>query len=573
VPAEPAALPQIPAQSSALGRVWRQRGDGVAAFERPGLPEVIARLLSARGIRDAATADAFLSGALERGHDPFLLPQMEQAVERIIRALRGGELIAVFGDYDVDGVTATAILVEGLTGLGGNVIPYLPNRFIEGYGVNRAALSELHARGATLVITADCGINAVEEVDFANELGLEVIVADHHSIPPRLPAAVALIDPKLEGCTYPTTELAACGIAHKLVQAVAERLGAAYDHRTHLDLVALGTVCDMAPLVGENRWFVRHGLKALARTQRPGLRALAQLSGSDLARADAETLGFRLGPRLNAAGRLADARLAYELITTPDERRARELASRLNVLNTERQRRTVEAVTLAQQLVENHHAEAPLLVVGHATISQGIVGLVAARLAELFGRPAFVYEEGPELSRGSARGTRDFDVVAALQAASDLLVRFGGHRAAGGFTVESARIPALRAFLEELAAEQRAAADEPLVVEYDDDLDLDAFGPAESRWLRYLEPFGQANPEPLFRVRGLRVESCKRVGADGRHLVLGLRTPARVWRGIAFGLADAAPAPGSTIDALLAYRLDDRGRPDLHVKDFAPAAP
>ncbi len=558
-------------QKTATGKQWRRRGGTATAFQHPRLPVAINRLLSNRGLRSVEEAESFLRGDLDREHDPNDLPNIEAALRRIAGAVRDGELIAVFGDYDVDGVTGTAILVEGISALGGRVIPYLPHRFTEGYGVNNAALSDLRGRGVSLVITVDCGISNAEEVDFANEIGLDVVVVDHHEVPARVPAAVALVDPKLDGCRYPCTELAACGVAFKLLIALSDFLGRPYDPEQHLDLVALGTVCDMAPLRGENRSLVRKGLRSLRRTRRPGLRALAAASGSDLSRADAETLGFRLGPRLNAAGRLDHARLAYELVTTHDQQRAEELARQLDRLNAERQRLTAIAVEISQGLVDGDQAGAPLLMIGHAEISQGIVGLVASRLADTYNRPAIVYERGEETCRGSARSIAQFNIVEALQQAQPLLTRFGGHRQAGGFSAPTRNIEALREQLIAWAGERLATEDLTPVLEYDDDLDLDSYGAQEFKWMSFLEPFGLGNPEPLFVARGLTVVESRAVGADSTHLKLRLRSANAVWPAIAFGLAHASSQNGAKIDALIAIKLDDRGRPDLHVKDFAPS--
>jgi single-stranded-DNA-specific exonuclease len=500
----------------------------------------------------------------------MLLPQVEKALSRLELAIRDHELIGIFGDFDVDGVTATAILVEGLTALGGRAIPYLPDRFAEGYGVNNAALSRLKAQGVSLVVTADCGISNAAEVDFAHEIGLDVIVVDHHSIPERLPDAVALVDPKLPGCEYPCQELAACGVAFKLLGALGEHLGRPYQSEMHLDLVALGTVCDLAPMQGENRSFVRKGLRALAKTRRPGLWALAEFGRFDLEKADAEMLGFRIGPRLNAAGRIAHAGLAYELITTHDEGRARELALKLEHLNVERQRITREAVALSEALLAQEPKGAPLVMVGHAEIHQGIVGLVAGRLAEAHRRPAFVYQYVDGYCKGSARSIPEFNVVAALQSAQHLLSRFGGHRQAGGFTVPRENMPALREFLTANAQEQLAGRDLQPILEFDEEVELHELGPRELQWLPYLQPHGIGNPEPVFVARGLTVSESRPVGGDRTHLRLRLRSGTTAWPGIAFGLAHAAPRTGEKVDVAFVLRTDNRGRPDLHVRDLAP---
>lgn len=555
---------------TATGRRWRRRSEHPATLTHARLPLFVTRFLGSRGITSPEAAELFLRADLDRIHDPMDLPNIKPALQRIERAIGGGELIAAFGDFDVDGVTGAAILVEGITGLGGKAIPYLPDRFTEGYGVNNQALTELHRRGVSLVITVDCGISAAAEVDYANEIGLDVIVVDHHTPSERLPDAIAVVDPKLDGCRYPCTELAACGVAFKLITALAEHLGRPYDPEQHLDLVALGTVCDMAPLDGENRYLVRKGLRSLRTSSRPGLWALAEIARADLGKCTAETLGFILGPRLNAAGRLDHADLAYELVTTRDEARARDLASKLQQLNSERQRLTAEAAEISKQLVASDPGDSPLLMVGHDQISQGIVGLVASRLVETYQRPAIVYERGETVCKGSARSIPQFNIVEALRDAQPLLTRFGGHRQAGGFSAETRNIEALRERLAAWTRVQLAGIDLTPVLDYDDEIDLRLIGPETLKWLPFFEPHGLGNPEPLFVGRGLTVAESRAVG-DGTHLKLRLRSGDTIWPGIAFGLAHEAPAIGSRIDAAFVIKKSDRGGVDLHVRDFAPA--
>jgi single-stranded-DNA-specific exonuclease len=556
---------------SATGKRWLRRATLGDTAGHPRLPDLIDRLVGERGAVSPAGAEAFLRADLDGPHDPLLLPNLPAALDRIERALRAGEQIAVYGDYDVDGVTATAILVEAIGALGGRVRPYLPHRFSEGYGVNAAALSALHDDGVALVITVDCGISAAAEVAHANERGLDVIVLDHHAIPATLPDAVAVIDPKLDGCVYPCIELCAGALAYKLAGALAARVGGDYDAESHIDLAGLATICDMAPLLGENRVIARRGLAALGSTKRPGLHALARAGGFDLRSTDGDLFGYRIGPRLNAAGRLDHAYVAYELLTTRDERRAHELATELERLNRTRQAETVRAIALAESLLlAEGGCEAPLIFVGHEQMPQGIVGLVASRLAERHNRPAFVFERGDELSRGSARGIPAFDVVGALQDSARLLQRHGGHHQAGGFTVANEHLPALR---ERLLAHAEAAltgADLSPVVEHDGLIDLDAEAEMLLKWRNHLGPFGVGNPEPLLLAEGLTVLDARAVG-DGSHLKLRLRGHGRAWSAIAFGLAAYAPAPGGSIDALLHVRPGRNGTVDLHLRDFAVA--
>ena len=332
-------LATMPA-ATATGKRWRMRGrfPDDALQGAPGQP-LVRHLMWHRGVRTAAEARAFTL-ARDPAYDALLLPDIEPALDRIVRAIEAGELIAVYGDFDVDGVTASAILIEALGDAGAKVIPYIPDRFSEGYGVNIAAIETLHKKGATLIITVDCGTSSVDEIKRARALGIDTIVLDHHTVPPVLPPAVALVNPKRPDAQYPETELSSGGLAFKLVSALCDRLGRPFVPERYLDLVALSTVCDMVPLRGENRWLVREGIRALARTQRPGLRALMEAAGSDPLRVDASTIGFVIGPRLNAAGRLDHARRALDLLLETDPDRAREMAQHLGELNRQRQTAT-----------------------------------------------------------------------------------------------------------------------------------------------------------------------------------------------------------------------------------------
>ena len=532
-------------------------------------PPLIARLLAARGIETEAQASAFLRVEPGAHPDPRLLPDIEPAIDRILAAIADGEPIAVYGDFDVDGVTATAILTEGLRDFGARVIPYIPNRFREGYGVNLPALVALHAQGAQLVITVDCGISATEELRAARALGLDAIVLDHHEVPSSgLPAAVAAIDPKRPDSPYPSRDLCSGALALRLLEALYEAAHRALDASRYLDLAALATVCDMVPLQGENRDLVKAGLPAIAATRRPGLRALLRISSAAGEVPTAETLGFRVGPRLNAAGRLNDAADALEILMTGDPTRAAMLAERLDQLNRRRQQMVESATLLASDLVARESAGAPVLVVGDARISRGIVGLIATRLVETYQRPAFVYEHGEECCTGSARGVPGFDVVAALDSSADLLLRHGGHRAAGGFTVGTTNLEAFRARLQAAALSQFAGQELSGALEVEAEAPLHALDSLALRHLRRFAPCGTGNPNPLLLSRGVTVTE-RRVVGKGKHLQLRLRDGA-TWRAIAFGRAADAPALGSSLD--IVYAIDAGSGnygPSLRLVDLA----
>ncbi|MEI2692089.1 MAG: single-stranded-DNA-specific exonuclease RecJ [Anaerolineae bacterium] len=497
--------------------------------------EMLVQLLWNRGIHDPADVEAFLAGET-RLDDPFRIKGMNEAVTRIRRAIRLGERMVVYGDFDADGVTATALLVQALSALGGFVRPYIPHRVDEGYGLNNNALAELERDGQQLVITVDCGIRSVEEVAFANRLGLDVIITDHHSIGPELPPALAAINPKRSDCPYPFKGLAGVGLAYKLAQALLRshrqtpiRSGLAVDlpEADLLDLVALGTVADLAPLLEENRTLVQRGLAQLNRTQRPGLQAMMGVAGVAPGKVTATSIGFALGPRLNVAGRLDSAMLSYELLTTNDVFTAAKLAKQLNEINVRRQQITAEAFEQAQAQVEANDAKDFLHVAASEQFLAGIVGLVAGRLAEQYYRPAIVMELGPQQSRGSARSIAEFDITAALDrcAQENLLVRHGGHAAAAGLTVDNRKLPALTNRLREIAAEELAGKDLAPSLLIDMEVILGHNDFAKLAQLQQMEPTGYANPQPRLLSRRAQVRDTRQVGAGGAHLKLSLSDP------------------------------------------------
>lgn len=527
-------------------------------------PPLIGRLLANRGVGTATEARAFFDGETPAGAPA--LPDLEPAVARLAQACRAGEAIAVFGDFDVDGVTAAAILTEGLASLDARPIPYLPHRVDEGYGLNKQAIESLRGMGATLLVTADCGTSSRDEVAHARRLDMDVVVLDHHTVPPQLPAGAVIVNPKRDPAA--TDEPAACGIAYYVMLALRDALGRPADEsvrRGGLELVVLGTVCDLAPLVRDNRRLVREGLRALAHTERRGLRALMEVSACDPARPDTQAIGFALGPRLNAAGRLAHARLAFDLLLTQDEDRARELAAELDALNRQRQQATDAALALAEELVAEEEG-APLLMLGHEDFSAGIVGLVAARLAESRYRPAIVYQQGEHESRASCRSIEEFHITDALRSCEELFVRFGGHRAAAGFTAENEKLPAIKERLIGRAEKQLAGLELAPRIDIDAELPLSSLRGEEIRWLGRLAPHGVKNPEPTFLSRNVLVAERQQVGADGQHLRLKLRDGAVAWPAIAFRQQGDGIEEGTRIDVVYSLSADRRTSDGLELR-------
>jgi single-stranded-DNA-specific exonuclease len=555
--------------SPARRRRWRGRA-------RPGVipqgdwPDLVGRLLAMRGVASDASARAFL-GEPESLPDPYALPALDVAIERMLRAVRESECVAIFGDFDVDGVTSAAQLSEAVAALGAVPVPYVPDRFSEGYGLNIPAIERLRASGATLLVTADCGTSSIEEVRRAREIGMDVIILDHHTVPPVLPDANALVNPKLtDASPGGLLELATAGLAFHVASALHEAAGRPFDIDAYLDIAALGTVCDMAPLVDENRRLMRTGLGALARTRRPGLRALMDVSRIDRANVSAEDIGYKLGPRLNAAGRIAHAKLALELLMTSDEERGMALALQLDALNRERQQKTAEAVRMATDMIGDREPP-PLIMIGHEEFSSGIVGLIAAKLVTLYGRPAVVYEIGETTSRASCRSIDEFHITDALRANAGLFVRFGGHRAAAGFTAENARIDEVREHL--VGEAERALAGRELapVLAIDCNLPLRNLRGEELRWLTKVGPFGIGNPAPAFLARDVTVTETKWLGDGDKHRRLKLRDGMTVWPAVAFDMADVPIAAGDAVDVVYTVEVTPSGMVELRVEDMRPA--
>ena len=484
-----------------------------------GLRDLTAAVLAARGHRTPEAARALLDGAETSGPDPFLLAGMEQAVDRLHRAVRGRERVLVYGDYDVDGAAATSLYLSFLKGLGLAADFYIPNRIKEGYGLNADAVRRIAASGVSVLITADCGTTSVDEIALAQSLGMDVIVTDHHLPGKTLPPALAVLNPCRPDSGYPFLGLCSGGLAYKVASAYRAKYGSAGpDPESHLDLVALATIADVAPLQEENRAMVRQGLRLLSGGARPGIRALKAVAGID-GECGVGTVGFTLAPRINAAGRLGDATDAVRLLLTEDDREAAELAGLLNRLNQERQR--VEEGIVAEALQAAEAAPRGPLVLASRGWHQGVVGIVAARLVERFHRPAILIALNDDgIGKGSARSVAGVNVFEAIAQCRDSLDAFGGHAAAAGLTIREDRIPEFRARLAEvMQGPLSSPALRPRLV-CDAEVEPRVFSTAAVRELERLGPFGSGNPEPTLVLRKLRVASARIVGAN--HLKLSV---------------------------------------------------
>lgn len=544
---------------------------------------VLLQILYNRGISDTRQVQAFLEGHYLPSTDPFLLPDMDKAVARIQQAIEQEETIVVYGDFDADGVTSTVLLTEALRKLGVDrrkAQPYIPDRVDEGYGLNCEALSKIREEiGAALCITVDCGIRSVNEVAHAMNIGLDMIVTDHHNLGPELPPALAVINPKRPFSPYPETMLAGVGIAFKLAQALRQAMPdrATYQDEELLDLVAIGTVADLAPLLGENRQLVTRGLAVLNQAKRPGIRALAQVSGVTIGSLTAESIGFGLGPRINAAGRLTHAYDAAKLLAVNNDLDARRLAHDLNELNKQRRQLTADLGQKAEGMV---NPNAPILIAADDSFLSGVVGLVASRLAEKNYRPAIIIEKGESESRGSCRSIPEFHITEALDELTELLVRHGGHAQAAGFTVRNQDLPTFIERMVALAAARLAEQDLRPTLTADVEIGLRHIDWALYESLQALEPTGYANPAPVFMSRFVEVISHRTVGHDNAHLQLRLmdggqqdRAP-QIFAAIAFRQGSWAAALPRYIDIIYAIGVNEwRGQKSLQlmVQDIRPA--
>ena len=506
----------------------------------------------------------------------MLLPDMGVAVARLGAALASGESIGIFGDFDADGITGTAVLVRGLLHLGATVVPYLPDRVSEGHGLNDPAIRLLKDKGVTLLVTVDCGATSVDEVALASSLGIDVIVTDHHSMVTGGAKARAVINPSRPDSVYPFPHLTGVGVSFKLVEALYADLGESYPGDL-LELVALGTVADVGHLTGENRYYVKKGLQYLNATESPGIRALisrAALVAGDL---DAESLSFGLIPRLNVAGRLGHAGISLDLLTATTSEMAEPLADELDRKNGERRNLTEQGFRAAILQVEQRFAsgEIPsIIIVSDPDWVPGILGLIAGRVSEQYRRPAIAISVGDELSRASARSIPEFDIVNELAASRDLLVKFGGHSQAAGFTVPNEFLPTLQRELEAVADERLRGLDLRPTLEYDCDVSPTLLRGENFAFIQSLSPFGQGNPKPVFLTRDARVVDVRQVGKTGDHLKMRVSHNGEVWDAIAFRQGDRLDSAVDRIDLLHTVGLNNwrgRSRMELTVQEFRPS--
>jgi single-stranded-DNA-specific exonuclease len=536
------------------------------------LSPLIAQLLYNRGVKLEEIAP-FLSADRRLEGNPFLLPDISRAVSRVYKAVLAREKIAVYGDFDVDGVTAIVILVEGLSRLGAEVISYIPDRVNEGHGLKISALEKLHAQGANLVITVDCGVTDLAEVKRAREMGMDMIITDHHIPLGSLPRAIAVVDPKRKDSAYPYPDLAGAGVAFKFLQALFHKDSREQWLARLLDLVVLATVTDLVTLVGENRYLVKGGLIELNNSSRVGIREMVKLAGLKPGELDAEDISWVLGPRLNAAGRMNNASSSYQLLTTQSREEARLLALELEKRNAERQKLTNEVLSRAREkLAAKLHL--PVLIDGDESYAVGVIGLVAGKLADEFYKPAIIINLGPELCQGSCRSIPEFDVVAALEECHNLLTSFGGHPLAAGFTVTRQNLAQLEERITRLATDHLGHLDLRPEIVIDAELALSALAGDTFSLMQKLSPFGRGNPQPTFLTRQVEVIECRNFGNQGEWLRLKLKQGNVTWQAVDFesqGKQKEIPSHIDIVYSLEKSRWSGEEVLSLNLRDFAPA--
>ncbi len=541
-------------------RIAEPHPEAAARLTAAGYPCLVSAVLASRGIATAEEAAAFLEHEQRLTYSPFLMADMDKAVERVQRALADHERIAVFGDYDVDGITATCILVDYLQSRGADVLHYIPRRIEDGYGLSVDAIEGLYRKGTRLLITVDCGITGVEEVDFANSLGMDVVVTDHHECKETLPRAVAVVDPHRPDCGYPFKHLAGCGVALKLVLALGgpDREEALFSR--YCTLAAIGTVADVMQMSGENRTIVSRGLAAIEHSDFIGLHALLKEAGLAGREITSVQIGFVLAPRINAAGRMGAADKAAELLLCTDPAEAERMARELCALNRERQNVEQTIYSQAEEMIARlPDRDRSALVLESSRWHQGVVGIVASRLSEKYSRPSFMIHLNGDTGKGSCRSWGGFNLFAALENCKDLLLGFGGHELAAGFTIEEANIPAFRERMNDYARSFRGGAAPVSVL----DVDVAITHPSavtleELEALSALEPYGSGNARPVFCLLGATLLRTQNVGQN-RHLKLRLGKGSAQFDGIFFSTVaeDCGCRPGDRVDAAFYLQVNE----------------
>ena len=523
-------------------------------------PKIVAELLYRKGLGTTEEIDAFLNPRLDQQYDPFLFPDMEKAVQRIIRAIDKGEKITVYGDYDVDGTTATTLLYLGLNRIGANIDYYIPHRMIDGYGLSLSSLDQLKENGTSLIISVDCGVNALEEIEAINERGMEIIITDHHNPKEELPEAVAIINPKLPGCTYPFPYLAGVGVAYKLLMAIYKARGLETLANTlkYMDLVAVGTIADIVPLIGENRVFAHIGLQHLIEKKNIGLNALVQIAGLKSKVLDSSDIVFGLAPRINAAGRMGSASLAVELLISRDIEQSKELAESIERLNSLRQQEDQKTFQEACEIIEKKYSDlesVPCIVISSDDWHPGVIGIVASKLAERYYRPVLMISFKEGWGCGSGRSVADFDLFNALKFVEHNLPSYGGHKYAVGFTILQEYLDRFENELSRYIADHLQLQQIKPPLEIDHQIELYDISEFLLDWVEQFAPFGPENSRPVMLTRNVSVAGYPyTVGRN--HLKLKVVKDGVQLDLIGYNLGDYLPLLKKNMDIDIAYTLE-----------------
>ena len=523
-------------------------------------PKIVAELLYRKGLGTTEEIDAFLNPRLDQQYDPFLFPDMEKAVQRITRAIDKGEKITVYGDYDVDGTTATTLLYLGLNRIGANIDYYIPHRMIDGYGLSLSSLDQLKENGTSLIISVDCGVNALEEIEAINERGMEIIITDHHNPKEELPEAVAIINPKLPGCTYPFPYLAGVGVAYKLLMAIykAKRLETLANTLKYMDLVAVGTIADIVPLIGENRVFANIGLQHLIEKKNLGLNALVQIAGLKSKVLDSSDIVFGLAPRINAAGRMGSASLAVELLISRDIEQSKELAESIERLNSLRQQEDQKTFQEACEIIEKKYSDlesVPCIVISSDDWHPGVIGIVASKLAERYYRPVLMISFKEGWGCGSGRSVADFDLFNALKFVEHNLPSYGGHKYAVGFTILQEYLDRFENELSRYIADHLQLQQIKPPLEIDHQIELYDISEFLLDWVEQFAPFGPENSRPVMLTRNVSVAGYPyTVGRN--HLKLKVVKDGVQLDLIGYNLGDYLPLLKKNMDIDIAYTLE-----------------
>lgn len=511
-------------------------------IEKYKLSSILANILVKRNIENI---DKFLSPTRHDFHDPFLMPDMDKAVQRLIKAIEDNQKIMIFGDYDADGITSITVLKKFLNERGMEVGTYIPNRLNEGYGLNKEAIKQIFEQGYTLMITVDCGISGIEEVEYANSLGMETIITDHHEPAESLPNAYAVIDAKRKDNEYPFNQLAGVGVVFKVIQAISQKLGLEEkDYLKYLDFVCVGTISDIVPLVDENRVIAKLGLKLVEVTRNIGLKTLIDSIG--FKEINSSVISFGVAPRINACGRMGHAQEALDLFLCDDANEAKEIATRLNAFNQERQAKERSICEQVVEQIEAGEKDKTCIVLGHENWHHGIIGIVSSKVTEMYFKPSIlICFEGDE-GKGSGRSIPGFDLHEALMKCSDTIEKFGGHSMAIGITVKKDKFEEFKQEFEEYAKSCNISEIVP-VVQIDEEVNLKDICIDDVRSIKLLEPFGEANKMPIFLFKNLKINAIRTL-SDGKHLKLKLKSDNYMIDAIGFNMGDLANQ----------YLLDDK---------------